>query len=86
MDNRQCKSCGHYAQHYTFGKERLFAVYCGHCTCSRVKQKQPDSKACERYIPVRSVKDSFVSREYLSKALLQKVLDMEWLPDIEDRG
>lgn len=85
MNEQHCGTCGYYVRHYTLGKDKLFAVYCGHCTYSRAKRKQPDAKACENYIPAQPVEGSFVSREYLSKALLQKVLDMELLPEIEDR-
>jgi len=86
MDMQQCNNCGYYVQHYVLGKNKLFEVYCGHCVYSRTKRKKPDAKACESYMPVRPVEDSFVTKEYLSKALLQKVLDMELLPSIERIG
>ena len=86
MDNRQCKNCSHFLQHYTLGTNRLLEVYCGHCTYPRAKRKRPDSKACENYMPYQPLEDVFVSKEYLSKALLQKVLNMELLPEIERKG
>ena len=86
MNDQQCKTCGYYVQHYILGKNKLFAVDCGHCICSRTKRKQPDAKACGNYMRVQHQEDAFVSKEYLSKALLQKVLDMELLPDVEYRG
>ena len=86
MNGQQCKTCEYFVQHYMLGKDKLFEVYCGHCTYSRIKRKQPEAKACERYVPAQPLEDNFVSKDYLSKALLQKVLDMELLPDVEYRG
>ena len=86
MNERKCNTCAYYVQHYALGTDRLFSVYCGHCTYSRTKRKHPDTEACGNYLAKQSTEDTFVSKEYLSKALLQKVLDMELLPKIEDRG
>lgn len=86
MIEKQCNNCQHYLQHYTFDKHRIFRVYCGHCTFSRVRRKRPDTKACEYYIPGSAQEEAFVSKEYLSKELLQYMLSLELLPDIENRG
>lgn len=86
MDEKECKSCEYYRQHYTFDSRRIFRVYCGHCTLERAKRKRPDSKACESYIPGPAQEDAFASKEYLSKELLQYMLSLELLPEIEDRG
>ena len=83
MDKLQCKDCGHFLQHYALGNGRLWKVYCGHCTCLQARQKRPDAKACGHFIPGEPPENNFVSREYLSKALLQKVLGMQLLPEIE---
>ena len=84
MESCQCKNCSHFLQHYTFRQNRMIEVYCGHCTYLRVKHKRPDSKACEHYIQGRPIDEPFVSKEFLTKALLQKVLDMALLPEITD--
>ena len=84
MTEQQCKNCLHFLQHYTFNDHRLIRVYCGHCRFSRPKRKFPNSPACENYAPGRTPEDTFTSKEYLTKELLQYVLHLELLPKIED--
>jgi hypothetical protein len=79
-----CKSCAYFRQHYTFDKRRIFSVHCGHCTCGTPKRKRPDTAACESYIYGEPNENAFVSKEYLSKELLQYLLNLEMLPAIED--
>ena len=86
MSEKQCDSCQFYLRHYTLNKRNIFRVYCGHCTFSRPRRKRPDAKACEHYAPGTPQEDAFVSKEYLSKELLQYMLRLELLPEIEDRG
>ena len=82
MDNNFCNTCAYYRQHYAFDHRKIFRVYCGHCTYQKVKTKRPDSKACDNYLPSESAEKSFVTREYLSKALLEYMLRLELLPEI----
>ena len=84
MSEIYCKSCQHFIQHYALRNGRLIQVYCGHCTYARPKTKRPDRRACEHF--AQGIKDTerFVNREYLSKALLEKVMQMELLPEIEE--
>lgn len=84
MDNNVCNTCAHYRQHYTFDDRKIFRVYCGHCTYQKVKTKRPDSKACENYLLSESAEKTFVTREYLSKALLEYMFGLELLPNIYD--
>lgn len=86
MSNQCCANCFYYLRHYTFDARKVFRVYCGHCTFSRPKHKRPDAKVCENYIAGTAKEDLFVTKEYLSKELLQYMLRMELLPEIEDRG
>ena len=86
MDEKECKSCEYYRQHYTFDQRKIFRVYCGHCTFDRPRRKKPDTPACNNYLPSPPQKDAFVSKEYLSKELLNYVLSLELLPEIEDIG
>ena len=84
MDDKQCQKCKYYLRHYTLDKRKIFRVYCGHCTYPRPRTKKPDAKACENFIPGTASEDAFASKEYLSKELLQYLLNLEMLPEIED--
>ena len=84
MENKFCKSCAYFRQHYTFDKQRIFRVFCGHCTLKNPTGKKPDAKICQYYIPAEPAEDAFVSKEFLSKALLDYMLRMELLPEIQD--
>jgi len=84
METQFCRSCAHYHQHYALDKERIFRVYCGHCTLAKVKRKRPDTVACEFFVPALPDESAFASKEYLSKTLLQYLLNLEILPTIED--
>lgn len=86
MNVKQCKNCQHFVQHLALNKRRIFRVYCGHCTYGKSKRKLPDSNACENYVPGPSAEEAFVTKEYLSKELLQYMLQLELLPEIEERG
>ena len=82
MDNHSCDTCAYYRQHYTLDHRKIFRVYCGHCTYQKVKTKRPDSKACNNYLLSESAEKSFVTKEYLSKTLLEYMLGLELLPEI----
>ena len=84
MSKQQCRNCQYYLQYFTLDNRKIFRVYCGHCTFSRAKRKTPDSKACENYVPGHPQENAFISKEYLSKELLQYVLNLELLPEIEE--
>ena len=84
MEKKYCKDCAHFHQHYAFNKRKIFRIYCGHCALGRVKKQRPDAIACEGFTMAPPDEDAFVSKEYLSKELLQYVLRLELLPQIED--
>ena len=86
MEEKQCKDCQYFLQHLALNRRRLFCVCCGHCTLRKPKRKQPDAKACEQFIPGPQLGEAFVTKEYLSKELLQYVLNLELLPEIDGRG
>ena len=86
MSEKQCKNCQYFLQHYSLDKHKIFRVHCGHCTYARTTKKKPDAKACEHYIYAPAPEDAFASKKYLSKELLQYVLNLELLPEIEERG
>lgn len=85
MEQKVCKDCEYYRQHYTFDKQKIFRVYCGHCTCMRPKTKRPLSKSCENFVQRDPDKEPFASKEYLSKALLEYMMKLDLLPEIYDR-
>ncbi len=82
MNEIFCRNCKHYRQHYAFDQRKLFQVYCGHCTYNRPKGKRPDSEICEHYEHSDSNENAFVTKEYLSKALLEYMLKLDLLPKI----
>ena len=84
MDTEICNNCKNYIRHYGLLDGRLYRLYCGHCTILRYKRRNPDKQACENFVPGTSCETSFASREYLSKKLLEKVLNMELLPEIHN--
>ena len=84
MEEKYCKDCQYYLQHYTLCGNRLIQVYCGHCTYRTPKTKRPDRKVCEHFQQGAKDIEPFVSKEYLSKKLLNKVLSMDLLPEIEE--
>ena len=84
MDNKFCSQCMHYHQHYALDRRKIYRVYCGHCMLHRNKKKQPDAAACDGFAQAPSDESAFATKEYLSKELLQYLLNLELLPPIED--
>ena len=84
VEENYCRNCAHFQQHYTFDKRRIFRVYCGHCTFGRAKKKLPDAKGCVNFTYANCDENAFVTKEYLSKELLQYLLNLELLPEIQD--
>ncbi len=81
MENLWYKNCNHYMQHYGLNKNGFFWLNCGHCTFMRAGRKRPDQKACKNFTPGESRENAFASQEYLTKALLDKVLTLPLLPE-----
>jgi len=84
MKELTCGSCEHFYQHYALNGRRFFRVCCGHCTLMRGKKKLAEAKACGHYVPGQVDEEAFVTKEYLSKELLRRVLALELLPPIEE--
>lgn len=84
MPEKCCKYCAHYRQHYILSGKKLVRIYAGHCTYAKVKSKKPDSAACGDFIEGMPDDEAFANKEYLSKELLQYLLQLELLPPIED--
>ena len=86
METKQCKMCQYFIQHYGLRSGRLFRVYCGHCTRAGAKRKKPDAQTCEYFIPGEAEGEAFANKAYLTKELLKYVLEMDLLPEIEEKG
>ena len=84
MRTATCKDCEYYLQHYALNQRRLFRVNCGHCRKYPTKRKRPDLPACDRFVAGTPDEEAFASKEYLSKELLQYLLNLELLPKIEN--
>lgn len=82
MEEITCRSCAYYRQHYALSEGKILRIHCGHCTYSKPKTKRPTAKICPFYKEGISGESAFVSKEYLSKALLERVLKTELLPEI----
>ena len=84
METKYCKDCAHFHQHYALNKRKLFRVCCGHCTSRNIKKRQPDTIACDDYVFALPDENAFATKEYLSRELLQYLLNLELLPVIEN--
>ena len=85
MEEKYCKDCAHFHQHYGLDEKKLFRVFCGHCTAnSRVRKRQPDAPACDLFAAASPSKDAFVTKEYLSRTLVEYMMRLELLPPILD--
>jgi len=82
MEEKKCKTCAYFMQHYVLAENRFLRVNCGHCTCNTIRRKRPDDRACEKHVEGESDEAAFVTQPYLSKALLARLLTMPLLPEI----
>ena len=82
MEEKFCKDCKHFCQHYRLDERGLVRVFCGHCMLMRHKSKKSYQKICEDFEPGEDQEGSFVQKQYLTKSLLAWVLNMELLPEI----
>ncbi len=87
MERQECRCCIYYLQHYTFFEGKISGVYCGHCLQEKMRRKhiRPHTTACELFEKnTKTLSDIFASKEYLTKALVKKILDMELLPELPE--
>ena len=82
MDNATCQNCKYYFQHYSLNERKIYRLFCGHCYKHPRKNRKPTAAVCDFYEPGQPAEDRFATKEYLSKALLQRVLELELLPEI----
>lgn len=84
MENQTCQNCKHFRQHYGLNEGKIFRLHCGHCVLPRMKNKKPEQKACEKFVQKENKEKDFVSKEYLSKTLLDWIRQLEILPEIQE--
>ena len=84
MQKNRCADCMYFSRHYAFDGRKIFRVNCGHCTLHQQKSKLPHAAPCTHFVPGTSPENAFVSKEYLSKELLQYILHLDLLPEIEE--
>ena len=48
-ENKTCKTCKHFIQHYIKFKKRYEEITRGHCVFPRIKNRESTPKACEHY-------------------------------------
>ena len=84
MTERTCKECENYVQHYALLEGRFHSVFCGHCLKKKRKKVKPFTPICENYLPGESREEQLVTKAYLTKALLQRLWELElWSEDQE---
>lgn len=83
MKKEMCQNCKYFMQHFILSKGKFCWINCGHCTYAKLRTKQAYAAACTHYEYTEPVEDCYADREYLSKALLQRVLAMDLLPEMK---
>lgn len=54
MEAKTCAGCKHFIQHYVkHAPDRYFPIRQGHCIYPRVKRRDRDTPACEKFRPVK---------------------------------
>ena len=84
MSDPTCKDCKHFQQHYGMNAHKLFRLNCGHCVHPRLQTKRPYARVCSHFELAPSSGETFVTKKYLTRELLNCVLRMELLPEISD--
>ena len=79
MEKHNCRDCTYFLQHYALGERGLVRIWCGHCTHTHPRSRKPDAPACTRFSAGADREKAFATKEYLTRKLLQKVLDMDLL-------
>lgn len=57
MEEKTCRTCLYFRQHYVRYGRSYREAHCGHCVHLRVKRRTPDDKGCRHYHP-RSTQDT----------------------------
>jgi len=82
MEQQHCSDCQNYVQHYTLNPMgNLVKVHWGHCIKKRGSGRRPNEKSCDQFVLCENRTSGFVTKQYLRKALLWRILEMELLPE-----
>ena len=84
MENQICQNCKYFRQHYGLDGKKIFRLHCGHCTQPHLRNRKPYQKACAEFIQGENREKEFASKEYISKALLEWIKQLELLPEIQE--
>jgi hypothetical protein len=57
-----CKDCEHFRQHYIQYGGRYWEILYGHCVYPRLKKRETQSPACDRYSPRAAAEKSGETR------------------------
>ena len=86
MDNQTCQNCRYFYQHYGLDNKGFFRLHCGHCAHPHLRNRKPYQKACAEFAQGESKENAFVSKTYLSKAILEWITQLELLPEIREEN
>lgn len=56
MENKSCKDCDFFIQHYVKMLNQYVEAGCGHCIALRVKRCAPENTVCEHFLQITSEK------------------------------
>ena len=84
MEEKFCKDCKHFCQHYRLDETGFVRVYCGHCMRIRPMSKKPHQKICGNFEQGNNPEEGFADKQYLTKALLDWIQRLDLLPKIKE--
>ena len=86
MSDLTCKDCKYFRQHYGLDDHQPFRLNCGHCIHPRLQTKKPYARVCSHFEPASPSEETFVSKKYLTRELLNYILRMDLLPEISEKS
>ena len=51
MEDKTCKDCEYFRQHYIYTAKKFLTANCGHCVNPALKNRRPQTKACPNFEP-----------------------------------
>ncbi len=84
MEERTCKHCIHFYQHYVLDEQFAVAACCGHCVYSQMKQRRPNTSACQHFearTECAHLPDRRGTIHFLTTKVLEYILSLELPPN-----